>query len=220
MNWIKKSLIFKPGGDKSWMQTHAALPFADRLKNDLYRIYFSSRDSKNRASLGYIEVDIKNPKKILHLTENPILSYGNLGTFDDSGVMASSLVSYKDKKYLYYTGWNLGITVPFRWAIGLAISKDGGKSFEKVSMAPIMDRNHTDPLFVGSPTVIFENGVWKMWYISSEKWENHDGNLRAPYFIKYAESENGIEWKRENITCINLKGKEAGIGKASIFKEN
>jgi len=41
--------------------------------------------------------------------------------------MASCIV--KDSKlFLYYIGWNKGITVPFRNSIGLAISDDNGKN--------------------------------------------------------------------------------------------
>lgn len=220
MKWIKKGLIFVPSGKIEWMRTHAALPFTDKLENNVYRIYFSTRDSQNRAHLGFIETDINDPKKILHVSEKPVLAPGELGMFDDSGTMASSLVNYKGKKYLYYTGWNLGITVPFRWSIGLAISHDGGKTFVKYSRSPIMDRNAVDPLFVGSPTVIIDDGLWKMWYISSMKWVRIDNKLHAPYFIKYAESENGIDWERKDVTCIDLRQDEVGIGRASILKEN
>ena len=38
-----------------------------------------------------------------------------------------------DGCYLYYTGWSLGVTVPFYLAIGLAVSSDGGETFERVS---------------------------------------------------------------------------------------
>jgi predicted GH43/DUF377 family glycosyl hydrolase len=202
------------------MKTHAALPFADKIENSLYRIYFSTRDSQNRAHTGFVEIDINNTKQILYLTEKPILSPGELGTFDDSGIMASSLVNYQGRKYLYYTGWNIGVTVPFRWSIGLAISEDGGKTFTKKSKAPIMDRSDADPLFVASPTVILDNGIFKMWYISSTKWINDNGKLRAPYFIKYAESENGIDWKKYNTICVDLEKNETGVGRASILKEN
>lgn len=201
------------------MHTHASLPFADKIEGDVYRIYFSTRDVKNRASLAFIKVDIRNPKKILYLVKKPVLSPGPNGMFDDSGVMGSCLVNYKNKKFLYYTGWSVGTTVPFHWSIGLAISDNGGKTFVKCSDAPIFDRSDTDPLFVASPTVILENGIWKMWYISSTKWKRHGEKMTAPYQIKYAESKNGIAWKRNNIVCIGLCDKEVGVGRASVIKE-
>jgi hypothetical protein len=62
MKWVKKGLIFKPEGQREWVTTHAMLPVADRIRGDLYRIYFSGRDKLNRSLTGYIEIDINNPQ--------------------------------------------------------------------------------------------------------------------------------------------------------------
>lgn len=221
MKWIKKGIIFNAKNNHPWMHTHTALPIADHLDNDIFRIYFSTRDSQNRSSIGFIEVDITNPSKILKISEKPILSFGNIGAFDDSGVMGSSIVNFEGKKYLYYIGWTIPKNTPFKWAIGLAISSDNGKSFKKFSEGPIMDRNYVDPFLVSSPTVIFEDGVWKMWYISALRWELYKDKFRAPYHIRYADSEDGINWNRKGIVCIDFKNdKEFAIGRASILKEN
>jgi len=220
IKWIKKGLIFKPDGKFEWMKSHASLPFVDRIKGNVFRIYFSSRDSKNRSSVGYLEIDVLNPSKILFRTSRPVLSPGKIGTFDESGVMGSSLVSHDNKKYLYYTGWTLGKTMPYNWSIGLAISYDDGKTFQKYSDGPIFTKNPSDPYFVASPTVIFEKGVWKMWYISTNGWLHRKGRLIAPYYIKYAESKDGISWNPKDGICIKLKPKEIGVGRASIVRAN
>jgi len=41
----------------------------------------------------------------------------------------------------------------------------------------------------------------------------------APYFIKYAESKNGIDWKLNDKIAINLKPSEMAVGRASVLKE-
>ncbi len=222
MEWIKKGLIFNTHQEFDWMQSHATLPVADHIKDDFYRIYFCSRNKKNYASIGYLEIDITDPKKILTISESPVISPGKLGTFDDTGVMIASIVNHEDKKYLYYTGWNQSKTVPFRWSVGLAISDDGGKYFTRFSEGPIMDRNHIDPYFTASPTVIKDGSVWKMWYISGLGWKkNNEGELIIPYNIRYAESPDGINWTRNNEFCTNFQNKEeTRIGRASILKEN
>jgi len=220
MKWIKKGLIFRPDGNNEWMKSHASLPIADKIKNDLYRIYFSSRNSKNWSSIFYVEININEPTKILRISESPILYPGKLGTFDDTGVMAASLVNKNEKKYLYYIGWNQSTTVPFRWSIGLALSKDGGENFTRFSEGPILDRNTIDPYLVSSPTVLLEGNLWKMWYISGLKWERISGKFRIPYHIRYAESHDGINWNREGVVCIDFKDKtETRIGRASVIKE-
>ena len=68
MKWIKRGLVFSPEGQQEWVTTHAMLPIADRIEDDLYRIYFSGRDRLNRSLIGYVEVDIRDPQRILKLS--------------------------------------------------------------------------------------------------------------------------------------------------------
>ena len=49
--------------------------------------------------MGFFEIDINEPYKILNETTEPILEPGKLGTFDESGVMGVSLVTNNTKKY-------------------------------------------------------------------------------------------------------------------------
>lgn len=218
VKWIKKGLIYKPDGSKGWMKTHGTLPIADHIKNDLYRIYFSARDSFNRSTVAFIEIDIRNPKNILKISSHPVLKPGKLGTFDESGVMAHSIVNFKKKKYMFYTGWNLKKTVPLHWSIGLAISSDDGRTFKKYSVGPLLERNTVDPFFVLSPTVFIENKKWKMWYSSGTGWKGNTSPKNS-YHLRYAESNDGIKWKRDGKVAINFKKNESRIGRASILKE-
>ncbi len=41
----------------------------------------------------------------------------------------------RNKFWLYYTGWMVGVTIPFYFYVGFADSKDGEKSFERISRA-------------------------------------------------------------------------------------
>lgn len=221
MEWVKKGLVFQPKENFDWMSTHAAFPIAEKIDEELYRIYFSARDELNRAQVGYLEVNINEPKKILYITEKPVLCLGELGCFDDNGVMAEWIVNYNDKKYLYYYGWNRGITVPYYIWIGLAISKDGGKTFERYSKIPILDRNNIDLYQTTGPCVSIEHGLWRMWYVSSDKgWEIKKGIFKPWYHIKYAESRDGIHWKRNGIVCIDFKKGEFAIGRPCVLKED
>ncbi len=201
------------------MQSHATVPFAEHLKDDLFRIYFSSRDVKNRSHTGYIETDLTNPQKIIKISDHPVISPGVLGTFDDSGAMLSWITCCKNKKYLYYIGWNLGVTVPFRNSIGLAISNNGG-DYEKYSYGPILDRNLIEPYFVASPCVLIEDKLWRMWYLSCVEWELVNNLPQHWYHIKYAESFDGISWKRNGIVCIDFKNKqEYAISRPCVIKD-
>ena len=61
MKWKKIGNVFSVDGvDIDWMKTHASVPFADYIYDDLFKIYFSTRDSQNRSNTGYICIDIKS----------------------------------------------------------------------------------------------------------------------------------------------------------------
>ena len=221
MKWIKKGLIFEPPKNLTWMISHAAVPTADNVVDDLFRIYFSGRDNQNRAHTGFFDIDIKYPKHILYVSEKPILRPGKLGTFDDSGSMASWIVTRSNKKYLYYIGWNLGITVPFCNSIGLAISPSDSGTFTRYSEGPLLGRDQNDPFFVANPCLIIENEKWRMWYLSCLGWDLEAGRPKHRYVIKYAESTDGIYWERNGLTCIGFKSKdEYAISRPCVLKEN
>ena len=220
MGWVAKKHIYKPEANNTWMVSHAQTPVVDIKGKDRFRIYFGTRNSQNQTITTFIEVDIENPENVLYVHDCPILSLGRLGCFDDSGAMPSCLVDYDGKKYLYYTGWNVGGAVPFRNSIGFAVSEDGGYTFRRPYEGPILDRIPSDPYFCGTPYVLVENGIWRMWYLSGVEWKLHAGKPEPYYHIKYAESRDGIQWERDGIICIDLNTPdESGLARPSVIKD-
>ena len=219
-HWKKLGRVFCPSGEHSWMQTHAAVPIAEHIDENYFKIYFSTRDKDNKSYTSYIVLDITDPKTILDVCDKPILSPGEIGEFDDSGAMATWLTSYKGRKYLYYIGWNLGVTVPFRNSIGLAEKVDD-KRFVRSFKGPIIDRTITEPHFNASCCVLVEDGKWMMWYLSCTNWDLKDGVPSHRYHIKYAESHNGVAWRRDGHVAIDyLNDKENAISRPSVIRDN
>lgn len=217
--WQKRGLLFAPASDKHWFKTHAALPIAEHLRGDIFRVYFSGRDEHSRARIGFVDVDIVDPSRP-QVSSTPVLDLGTLGAFDDSGVTSSCIVDHDGAKYLYYSGWSLGVTVPFYFYIGLAISTDGGRAFERVTQAPIVERNAVDPYLTASPYVRVDGRTWKMWYVSGSGWSIVDGAPRHRYHIKYAESRNGIDWDRDGSIAIDYKDEsEYALARPCVLRD-
>jgi hypothetical protein len=106
------------------------------------------------------------------------------------------MVDHEGQEFLYYQGWNLGVTVAFRAAIGLAVRPLGqpDRPFERVSAGPIIDRSIDEPVSVGAPAVMMESGTWRMWYQSGYPWRSGPDRPLPLYDIRYAESGDGIRW--------------------------
>lgn len=220
MKWRKLGLVFCPSGEAEWMHSHAAVPVAEGLGGNLIRIYFSSRDTHNRSYTGYVVIDIDRPSQILELSSKPVLVPGKLGEFDDSGAMATWLAAYQGRKYLYYIGWNLGVTVPFRNSIGLAIDPGDGE-FVRYADGPIVDRTAREPHFCASCCVLPGDDFWRMWYLSCTGWRISGGKPEHRYHIKYAESDDGISWRREGLVAIDYSNDgEYAISRPAVLRDD
>ncbi len=219
MDWKKLKHLFCPDGNFDWMMTHAANPvpyILDKEKN-IVRILFSCRDKNNRSSIGFVDVDFNNDFKILKIADRPLASPGAPGFFDDDGVSVSWILPVGEKFYLYYLGWNLRINVPWLNTIGLAISDNIDGPFERYRKVPILDRSDEDPFTVSYPCVIFDEGIYKMWYGSNLSWGKEQNEMA--HVIKYAESADGLNWKRTNEVHIPFVHKgEYALSKPCVVR--
>jgi len=222
LKWIKKGLIIEPGRH-DWMVTHAQNPFQERVGESLYSIHFAGRDKLNRARGGRALIDINAPTQSLRLSPQPTLDLGELGCFDDCGVMPSCLVNHEGRQYMYYTGWTKAVEVPFFFYVGLAISTDQGETYQRFSQAPVLGRNRSDPYLTASPWVLLEGERWRMWYVSCTGWDKErdaNGKIKHYYHIRYAESDDGLTWRSDGVVCIDYDRDEYAIARPVVYFED
>jgi hypothetical protein len=169
-------------------------------------LYCSTRDSHGRSWIARAGLEIVCDRpEVGRVDAEPVLAPGPLGAFDDAGVTVSCVVDRGADRYLYYTGWSLGVSVPFYLAIGLGISRAGGP-FERVSSAPVLGRSAADPYLTASPHVLVEGGRWRMWYVSGVRWTRVQASdsVRHHYHLRYAESADGIAWETAGLVAVDF----------------
>ena len=216
----EQSFIYVPSGEFGWAKTHAQIPTFYETRDGKWRIYYTTRNEKGISNISFIEIDSGNPAVVTYIHNSPLLPLGNFGSFDEDGIMMSSLVRDGDKLLLYYTGWNKKIGANYTIAMGLAVSYDDGISFKKLFDGPIADRDIYDPIFSAMPCVIKQGNLWKMWYISCTEWKLINNNPEPVYLVKYAESQDGIIWGKNKDICIDYKYDGEAIGRPSVIIED
>ena len=218
MKWKKIAHIDLSDISKnSFFCSHLSNPIAYPLEGSLLRVFFSSRDQMQRSRISYFDYDLKKSKIVNDKTEL-VLDLGEAGTFDDSGLSIACIVEIKNKIHLYYLGWNLAKNVPFRNSIGLAVAENIDSAFKKISVGPIMDRDIYDPMSLSYPSVIYDKGLYKMWYGSHKKWGRTTDDM--VHALKYAESQDGIHWIRSNKFCLDCDTLVHAYSKPCVIYEN
>jgi hypothetical protein len=218
MAWTKQGLVFAPDGATEWMSSHAQVPTV-LVQEDRLLAFFATRDAAGRARTGLIELDRADPTRILYLHREPVLGLGLPGTFDDDGVMPSHALQIGSTIWLYYSGWNQRVRVPYHNAMGLAVSHDNGRTFSRMFDGPILDRSALEPYLAVTPSVMREGDVWHMWYVSGTKWIVVEGAYEPVYVIKYCHSSDGIHWHRPNITCIEPRHDAEAFSRPHVIKD-
>ena len=201
--WRKLGHVFPNSAEHRRQCRFAAIPIVEHIKGDLFRVYFTDRDTENRACVKAMLLELGSTVRVVEFTDNILIESGLPGAFDDRGAMGAALLKNGDETWFYYTGWNTAATVPFRLAIGLAIRDETSGTFKRISEGPIIDRTTVDPYLTASSCVILDRGKFRMWYISCLRWERQaDQSLKHHYLVKYAESDDGILWGRDGTVAI------------------
>jgi hypothetical protein len=200
--WEKKGLIFQPNNRSAWMHSHAQNPNVLVFDN-FTRVFFNCRpdisDNDNQVSyIAYVDFDSEDFTNILKISERPVIELGDAGTFDQHGTMSSSTVWHDNEIWNYYVGWSRGRSVPYNWAIGIAVSKDHGLTFQRLGPGPVIGATIKEPYLQNAPFVLKIDGVWHIWYSSGKGWLEHDGKMESVYQIMHATSMDGIHWDRES----------------------
>ncbi len=223
LTWTALGRIFPPPGVElpAWMGGYGAVPFAVDLGQGSARVFFSGRDAQNRAQIGACTVSLETLAVDPHsITPEPLAGSGSPGAFDEHGCSVSCVVRHAGRWLLYYTGWMLGKSVPFYLAAGLAVSDDEGRSFRKYSPAPLLDRCSVDPFLTASPAVLVDEGRWRMWYVSATLWEPRPEGPRHHYLIKYAESDDGVRWRRDGHVAVPFADAgEHAMGRPHVVRD-
>ena len=218
MKFKSLGVIFKPKKIHSWSLSHCMLPTTYRLKNNKFRIFFGTRNNKNVSSIGFVDLNYESNKfQVIKYSKKPVLKPGLLGSFDDNGVLPSSVIKKNNTFYLFYIGWRPSVTTRYSLIAGLAKSINLN-SFKRVFKSPILNLNNKEPYqILTAPTVIKKNNEYFMWYVSCNKWKTKD----LPFYdIKFAKSKNLLDWKQTGISCIKLKKGERAVARPFVIHEN
>lgn len=156
------------------------------IQGDSLVMIVSERKSGNIIRLTSIDgITWSNPITVLSHIENTWQHIVN----------RACVVKVDSIWHLYYTGQS-----PDTSRIGHAVSLNG-LNYESDDKPVVVSTTISEGVSVMNPCVIYDNseGIFKMWYAAGENYE--------PDAVFYAESTNGLEWKK-NSTPVLTKFKK------------
>lgn len=217
-NWRKLGLLYCPSGDNPHpkLETHAANPLPVLLEDDVYRIYFSGRDARNRSSVGAVDIDIVR-RKVVREHRDPYFEHGPPGSFYSDGVSIGNCYEAGGVRYMLFMGWQSPKDTHWRGDIGRLIVKSN-LTLELDSDRPFMGADATDPISLSYPWVM-KNGDegHSMWYGSTLSWDAGNGEML--HVINYASSADGDSWQRRGLSVPYKIGSAQAFSRPTVVRD-
>lgn len=208
MMWTKLGQIYKTKNKNKFLKTHAANPLAMHLEDDIFRIFYNGRDSKNRSSIGCVDIDI-NTQEIIKDYKDPILT-PDKNTFYKDGISNGNLFYVNGERHIGFMAWQ-NDEDHWRGDIGVL-------NLETMQVRKLLGISEEDKVSLSYPFIMFEDGEYKMWYGSTIDWKSSNGEMI--HVMKYATSKDCIEWELHG-ECLpyELNFRQA-VSRPTVIKED
>jgi hypothetical protein len=217
--WEKLGLIYKVKNSNRHEKliSHAANPLPVHINGDVYRIFYSGRDSHNRSSVGAVDIDIKK-RKIVQDYEDPFFVHGPENTFYADGISIGNCYMVGGISYMLFMGWQNPIDSHWRGDLGrLVVHSDLTLSLD--SIEPIIHTSQIDPVSLSYPYVLESpNGGFDMWYGSTQTWDAGNGEML--HVINHAFSSDGHDWKPTGQAVPHELGVAQAFSRPSVSKSS
>ena len=179
-----------------------------KIKNLVYLYYIGWKPkSTTRYSLMTgLAISKNNGENFKRYSRSPILKLTDKEPF--SILTAPYVMKIKKNKwFMWYVSCNTWVNKDYpKYDIKLATSNDG-KNWSQEGLTSIKLKKNERA--VARPSVLFENNIYKMWFCYEKK--------VGRYKIGYAESINGINWKRKDDQANIYPGKKESDNKMIAY---
>jgi hypothetical protein len=213
--WEKLGRVYAPEtpGRHPKLASHAANPVAIHIEGDVFRVYFSGRDSQNRSSVGAVDIDLSRGS-VIQEYDQPFFRHGEPGSFYADGVSIGGCYQVGTVRYMLFMGWQSPTDAHWRGDIGrLVVHPDLTLTLDRPS--PFMGIHTEDPISLSYPWVEqFGPDDYRMWYGTIRTWDT--GNREMLSVINSAVSANGHDWTRTGLAVPFVLGTAQAFSRPTV----
>lgn len=217
MKWEKKVKLFDLVKTNQLIQSHASNPVPLHLEGDIFRVFFSSRNVFNQSSVSYVDIDIIK-QQVIAFEGEIIHKFGPKGSFFADGISVGDIYTINNQAYMLFMGWQSEGLSHWRGDIGRFKLIDN-LELELNPTHPFIGIEHPfDPISLSYPFILFDQGIYKMWYGSTKDWSSENDEMI--HSINYATSNDGENWDRKGIAIDYEVGVAQAFSKPTVIKKN
>lgn len=201
-NWTKYNNglpVFYPDTNINAWDSHF-LDTPDWIKDTInYKMYYFGDNDNDPLGSGIGLAISSDGTNWTRYSFNPVLLPGNSDDWDGLYIESPSIVYDGNLYYLYYSG----VDSTYKVRIGVATSTDG-ITWTKYTGNPILSEGNLldwDGYSVGTPSVLYKNNKFEMWYSAVSNIDMLD-NIIDTIYVGHAYSFDGVNWVKDSLNPI------------------
>lgn len=213
--WRKLGQLYSPEGYRRHpkLMSHAANPLPVYIEGDIFRVFFSGRDKKNRSSVGAVDIDVIQRKAISE-HHFPFFEHGSAGSYFSDGVSIGNCYELNGVRYMLFMGWQNPKNGHWRGDIGRLIVTPQ-LTLELDGLEPFIGSSVNDPLSLSYPWVMAKPSAgYDMWYGSTLAWDAGNGEML--HVINHASSQDGQHWQCRGLAVPYELGRAQAFSRPTV----
>ena len=215
--WVKLGRLYQPAstGRHPKLLTHAANPLPVHMHDDVYRIFYSGRDSHNRSSVGAVDIDIIK-REVISDHYLPFFEHGPEGSFYADGISIGNCYDTGKARFILFMGWQVPQNAHWRGDIGrLVLTPE--LSLELDRSQAFLAADTTDPISLSYPWVQeTPEGGYDMWYGSTRTWNTGNGEML--HVLQHATSDDGHTWNKHGLAVPYQIGTAQAFSRPTVTR--
>ncbi len=214
--WEKLGHLYSNPGLHPKLVSHAANPTPVHLDGDVYRVFFSARDDRNRSSVGAVDIDIA-ARRVLREHAEPALVHGPEGSYFEAGISIGNCHDTASGRYILFMGWQQPPGGHWFGEVGRIVVADDLSLRVEDPGTPFLPRDATDPVSLSYPWVMADGaGGYAMWYGSTVTWDTGNGEML--HTLNAATSPDGDIWTRSGVAVPFQLGVAQAFSKPAVLR--
>jgi hypothetical protein len=218
MSWSDLGLIYAVSNLSDWQASHAYVPTALDMA-DRIRVFVAFWGHDLIGRLGFIDVGLDDPRRILGVSDRPLLELGAAAAFDQDGVTPMTAVRVGAKLRLYYAGWRrrTGSTMRYSLFTGLAISNDA-THFERISTLPVIGPGSSSTVVRTCGAILPVSEGWRCYLAEDVGQIEFDGKFTPSYRLSTMISPDGLHWPDRGEEVFPVSKAIFGYGRSAVWR--
>lgn len=215
MKWVKLGNIFNVTGTNSFLRSHATNPLPIQIDENTFRIFFSSRNDENKSSVSYVDFDIIK-RKCKSFCNTPVHTFGDDSSFLSHGISIGCNYTTNNDNFILFMAWQIPKGEHWRGKIG-RFHLINNNILILNPQIPFIEFTE-DEISLSYPFVLFEDGIFKMWYGATLSWSSVNDEMIHP--IMYATSTDGFNWEKKGIAIPYEIGVAQAFSRPTVIRDD